>query len=215
MAEINLRKVVVGPWPMNSYVLIDPESDTSIIVDPGSDPDAILAATGGAPVEKILLTHTDRDHINALSAVAGATGAPVAAHPDAAAALAYPPDEDLQDGDEVKLGPHVILVIETPGHAPGHVSFLIGEDLIGGDVLFPGGPGRTDTPEDFQQILETITQKLFTLPDDTLVHPGHGDPVTIGQAKEEYQVFEAREKPADLCGDVTWAGSDQCPVSSK
>lgn len=209
MSEINLRKVVVGPWPMNAYVLIDPESDTCIVIDPGADPDAILAATGGAPVEKILLTHTDPDHINALWSVAGATGAPIAVHPDAADRLTFPADEELRDGDEVKLGPHVIHVIETPGHAMGHVSFLVGNDLIGGDVLFPGGPGRTDTPEDFQQIVETITQKLFTLPDETVVHPGHGDPVTIAQAKSEYQVFAQRETPADLCGDVTWEAGDQ------
>lgn len=204
MAKIDIRKLVVGPWPMNAYVLIDPGSDYSIIIDPGADPDAVLAATGGAPVQHILLTHSDPDHIGALLAVVGATGAPVAAHPDAAGPLCDPLDRELHDGDEVKLGPHVICVIETPGHAPGHVSFLAGSDLIGGDVLFPGGPGHTDTPEDFQQIIGTITQKLFDLPDETLVHPGHGEPVTIGQAKSEYQKFVARETPSDPCGDVTW-----------
>lgn len=204
MAAMNVRKVVVGPWPMNAYVLIDPESDTCIVIDPGADPDAILAATGGAPVEQILLTHTDPDHIGALSAVAGATGAPIAVHPAAADPLTDPPDQELHDGDEVKLGRHVIHVIETPGHAPGHVSFLVDDDLIGGDVLFPCGPGHTDTPDEFQQIIETITQKLFALPDEVVVYSGHGDPVTIGQAKAEYAEFEARDKPAGLCGDVTW-----------
>ncbi|MFQ5856159.1 MAG: lipoyl(octanoyl) transferase LipB [Anaerolineae bacterium] len=208
-SSIDIRKVVVGPWPMNAYVLVDAGSGNSIIIDPGADPDAILAATGGGRVPQILLTHSDPDHIGALSAVAGATGAPVAAHPDAAGPLVDPPDNELHDGDVVKLGPHVIRVIETPGHAPGHVSFLIGDDLIGGDVLFPGGPGHTDTPEDFQQILETVTKKLFELPDEMVVHPGHGEPVTIGQAKAQYARFEAREKPADLCGDVTWESSDQ------
>lgn len=207
MASINIRKVVVGPWPMNVYILIDPDSDTSIIVDPGANPDGILAATGGAPVQHILLTHTDPDHVGALTAVAGATGAPVALHPDAAGPLPDPPDIELHEDDEIKLGPDVIHVIETPGHAPGHVSFLVGDDLIGGDVLFPGGPGHTDTPEDFQQIIESITEKLFALPDETVVHPGHGESVTIGQAKAEYEAFEARETPDDLCGDVTWQAS--------
>ncbi|RME44475.1 MAG: MBL fold metallo-hydrolase [Chloroflexi bacterium] len=202
--SLELRKVVVGPWPMNAFVLIDRANGSTIVIDPGDDANAILAATQGLPVKCILLTHTDPDHIGALSAVAGATGARVAAHPDAAGRLIDPLDDELRDGDVVRLGDHEIRVIETPGHAPGHVSFLVGNDLIGGDVLFPGGPGHTNTPEDFQQILETITQKLFTLPDETVVHPGHGDSVTIAQAKAEYQKFATREKPADLCGDVTW-----------
>lgn len=206
MATINLRRVEVGPWPMNAYVLIDPDSDSSIVVDPGADADAVLAATGGATVQTILLTHTDLDHIGALAQVAEATGAPVAVHPDAAAALDRPAEVALSDGDQLKLGINTIHVIATPGHAPGHVSFLVGRDLIGGDVLFRGGPGRTQTPEDFEQIVETITARLLTLPDDTLVHPGHGEPLTVRQARAEYQPFEARDKPADLCGDVTWAG---------
>lgn len=202
--SFDFRKVVVGPWPMNAFILADRESGSTIIVDPGADPIAILAATSGLPVRQILLTHTHPDHIGALSAVVGATGAPVAAHPDGAGRLIDPLDAELHDGDVVRLGVHEIHVIETPGHTPGHLSFLIGRDLIGGDVLFPGGPGHTDTPEDFQQILETITQKLFALLDETVVHPGHGESVTIGQAKAEYEKFAAREKPADLCGDVTW-----------
>lgn len=207
--SIDLRKVVVGPWPTNAFVLIDREGRSCIVVDPGADANAILAATAGLPVHQILLTHTHPDHIGALSAVAGATGAPVAAHLDGAGRLVDPPDVALHDGDVIRLGAHEIRVIETPGHVAGHLSFLAGNDLVGGDVLFPGGPGHTDTPEDLQQILETITQKLFALPDETVVHPGHGEPVTIAQAKVEYQKFVAREKPADLCGDVTWEASEQ------
>jgi hydroxyacylglutathione hydrolase len=206
MATVNLCRVEVGPWPMNAYVLIDPDSDSSVIVDPGADAEAVLAATGGVAVQMVLLTHTDADHIGALSEVADATGAPVAAHPDAGAALSQPAEIALSDGDQLKLGSKTIHVIATPGHAPGHVSFLVGNDLIGGDVLFPGGPGRTQTPDDFEQILDTITAKLLALPDDTMVHPGHGEPVTVGQARADYQAFEARDKPVDLCGDVTWTG---------
>ncbi|MFQ5593068.1 MAG: MBL fold metallo-hydrolase [Anaerolineae bacterium] len=207
--SFEIRKVVVGPWPMNAFVLVDHESRNCIVVDPGADAVAILSATTGLPVQRILLTHTHPDHIGAVSAVVGATGAHVAAHPDSAGPLAVMLDEELHDGDVVRLGVHEIRVIETPGHAPGHMSFLAGSDLIGGDVLFPGGPGHTDTPEDFQQILETVTQKLFALPDETVVYPGHGDSVTIGQAKAEYQKFASREQPVNLCGDVTWEAGEQ------
>lgn len=207
--SFDLRKVVVGPWPMNAFVLVDRESGSAIIVDPGADAIAILVATSGLPVRQILLTHTHPDHVGALSAVVGATGAPVAADLDGAGRLIDPLDVELHDGDVIRLGVHEIHVIETPGHIPGHLSFRVGNDLIGGDVLFPGGPGHTDTPEDFQEILETITETLFALPDETVVHPGHGEPVTIAQAKAEYQKFVGREKPADLCGDVTWEASGQ------
>lgn len=113
---------------MNAYILIDPQSDTGVIIDPGADADAILAATGGASIQRILLTHTDRDHIGALPEVVAATGAPVAGHADAAGPLPEPPGEELRDGDVIKLGAGAIHVIETPGHAPDHV---------GGDVLCP------------------------------------------------------------------------------
>lgn len=204
MSNVHIRKIVVGPWPMNAFVLVDAGSGNCIIVDPGADAEAILAGVAEAPVQQILVTHSDPDHVGALPEVVAATGAPVAVHPDAAGPLTISPDDQLHDGDIVKPGPHAIRVIETPGHAPGHVSFLVGHDLIGGDVLFPGGPGHTDTPENFRQILETITKKLFLLPDDTVVHPGHGDPVTIAQARAGYQRFAVRDKPANLCGDVTW-----------
>jgi glyoxylase-like metal-dependent hydrolase (beta-lactamase superfamily II) len=84
---------------------------------------------------------------------------------------------------------------------------LAGKFLFSGDTLFPGGPGRTNTPEDLQQSIASITSVLFALPDSTEVLPGHGEGTTIGAAKDEYAVFAAKEHPAALCGDVTWAES--------
>lgn len=201
---IEIRKVTVGPWPMNAYVLIDPDSRSSIIVDPGADVDKILANTSGTTVQQILLTHADWDHIAALPEMISRTGAPVAAHAEAAGQLEAAPERNFQEDDIVTLGDQQILVIETPGHAPGHVSFFFGNQLIGGDVLFPGGPGRTASPTHFQQIVRTITEVLFALPDDVTIYPGHGENVTMARAKSEYAAFVARETPADLFGDVTW-----------
>ncbi len=92
------------------------------------------------------------------------------------------------------------------GHTAGSTSFLIGKHLFSGDTLFPGGPGKSRSPEAFRQEIDSITKKLLVLPDDTAVYPGHGDDTTIGQARQEYQVFAAKQHPADLCGDVTWLG---------
>jgi glyoxylase-like metal-dependent hydrolase (beta-lactamase superfamily II) len=83
---------------------------------------------------------------------------------------------------------------------------LAGRFLLSGDTLFPGGPGRTETPQDLQQAIASITRRLYTLPPDTIVLPGHGDGTTIAASKEEYAVFASRQHAPDLCGDVLWAG---------
>jgi hydroxyacylglutathione hydrolase len=85
--------------------------------------------------------------------------------------------------------------------------FLTGKYLLAGDTIFPGGPGHTESPEDFGQILESITVKIFSLPGDTLILPGHGDGITINQARQEYTVFASHPHLADLCGDVLWMES--------
>ena len=96
------------------------------------------------------------------------------------------------------------MVIHTPGHTPGSCCFLVGRHLISGDTLFPGGPGRTSGPQELQQTIASITGSLYTLPDDTIVLPGHGDDTTIGRSRQEYDVFTSRSHPADLHGDVLW-----------
>jgi len=105
------------------------------------------------------------------------------------------------------VGKVKIKVIYTPGHTPGSVCFLIQDHLFAGDTLFPGGPGRTDSPEDFQLILKSINEKLFGLPDETQVYPGHGEFTTIGKEKTEYSVFLSRKHEPGLCGDVSWLKS--------
>ena len=84
--------------------------------------------------------------------------------------------------------------------------FLIGKHLFSGDTLFPGGPGKTRSPEALQQVIDSITKKLLVLPDDTAVYPGHGDDTTIGKAREEYQVFASKPRDPALFGDVAWLG---------
>ena len=84
---------------------------------------------------------------------------------------------------------------------------LTGRILIAGDTLFPGGPGRTNKPEDLQQEIRSILDRLYSLPDDTHVYTGHGDDTTIGASRREYAVFASRVHPPDLCGDVLWLES--------
>ena len=110
----------------------------------------------------------------------------------------------LKDGDYLKMGKFEIKVIHTSGHTPGSLCFRVGEYMFVGDTIFPGGPGRTETPDDFQQILKSITEKIFRLPDETILFPGHGDSTTVKKAKEEYAVFASRHHGTDIYGNVTW-----------
>ena len=84
---------------------------------------------------------------------------------------------------------------------------MIGKHLFSGDTLFPGGPGKTRSPEALSQLIDSITRKLLVLPDDTAVYPGHGDDTTIGKAREEYQVFASTPRSPDMFGDVAWLGN--------
>jgi glyoxylase-like metal-dependent hydrolase (beta-lactamase superfamily II) len=106
--------------------------------------------------------------------------------------------------DEIFFGANKLRVLHTPGHTPGGLCFLTDKYLIAGDTLFPGGPGRTQSPDDFCQIIQSITEKLFALPEDTQVYPGHGEATTIKAAKQQYEVFSTRPHDPHLCGDVVW-----------
>jgi glyoxylase-like metal-dependent hydrolase (beta-lactamase superfamily II) len=133
--------------------------------------------------------------------------APVGIGGDDANRLPRSPELDLKDGDVIRFGHRDMRVLSTPGHTEGATCFLVGKHLFSGDTLFPGGPGRSRSPQAFQQELESITRKLLVLPADTSVYPGHGDDTTIGTARQEYQVFAARPHPPELYGDVTWLGN--------
>ncbi len=195
----------IGPYDNNAYVIADVESGEAVIVDMPSGSEQVLEAVRGLRVTGILLTHTHGDHWAEYDLVKGTTGAPVLCHPLERLMPVEKMDHSLADGDEIAAGGISIRAIHTPGHTPGSTCFLVGNFLLSGDTLFPGGPGRTQTPEDLRQSIASITGRLYTLPDETRVLPGHGDGTTIEASKAEYAVFASRRHAAGLCGDVTWA----------
>ena len=197
----------LGSFANNAYIIADESSGEALVVDMPSGSDEVIAAAKDLNVKGIVLTHTHHDHWIDYDLVTGALGAPVICNPAEQIMPAEQIDQPLSDGGELAAGSFTVRALHTPGHTPGSTCLLVGKFLFSGDTLFPGGPGRTNTPADLQQSIQSITSVLFALPDETEVLPGHGDGTTIGAAKKEYAAFAAREHPADLCGDVAWAES--------
>ena len=188
--DLIIRKIEVGDMGNNVYVLEDPETHEALIVDGCFEADTIASAAGDARVVGIVQTQGHPDHIQALAELKEGLGVPVHAHPGDR----YPVniDNELSDGDSVAFGTKEAKVLHTPGHTPGGTCFLVGRHLIAGDTLFPGGPGKTDGKQDFDQIIESLRTKLFVLQDDTPVYPGHGDDTTIGAERPQLDEWIAR-----------------------
>src|SRR3990172_8020149 len=197
----------LGPYENNAYIIADHASQEALLVDmPTGSAEAVDVAKTFR-VKAIALTHTHPDHWAEYDSVKAALQVPVMCHPAEQIMPGSRIDHPLADGEEIQLGALSVSVIHAPGHTPGSTCFLAGRFLLSGDVLFPGGPGRTDSPDSFRQSLASIEEKLLVpLADDVMVLPGHGAHTAIGQSKREYAGFTLRQHPDDLCGDGTWGG---------
>ncbi len=206
MAEVTAVKyelVVVGALETNCYLVYCEESRDCAVIDPGADPEKIIAAVADLELKPVVVlnTHGHVDHIGANSEIVKHYGAPLAMHAADTGMLQVSdfielslllgardspaPDRLLADGDEVFFGRTSLRVLHTPGHTPGSVGFLHGGTLFSGDTLFCGGVGRTDLPGGSWKDLErSIRERILTLPEDTVVLPGHGPWTTVGQERE-------------------------------
>jgi hydroxyacylglutathione hydrolase len=202
--DVRIERLTLGSWDTNTYIVVCQKTNESLVVDAPAKASEIIASLQGTNPRYILLTHDHSDHTGALASLRSRLKVPLAAHEADSSTLKTPPEILLKDGDTISLGNLKVDAPHVPGHTPGSLCFKIGKYLLGGDTIFPGGPGKTWSPDEFRQLLKSITEKIFLLPDDTFIYPGHGDGTTVKKAKEEYAVFASRPHSPDLCGDVTW-----------
>lgn len=202
---MQIQSFTLGPVQTNCYLLLDEVRREALVIDPGFGPEPVLAALEGYKTTAILVTHGHWDHVYGVRAVKAATGAPVwisaieqhwltdpmlnrsGIRTDLLPAPCDGPPADrlLQEGDRFPFGGVEFAVLHTAGHSPGSLTFVTDGIAFSGDVLFRGSVGRTDLPGcDARALLRSIRDRLFSLPDETVIAPGHGPTTTVGRERE-------------------------------
>ncbi|MCH6470224.1 MBL fold metallo-hydrolase [Sinomonas terrae] len=177
-----------GTWDVDNNVWIVGDNESAAVIDPAHDAARVAQAVNGRTVTAVLLSHGHDDHIRHARDFADRVGAPVYLHPadQMLWEAVYPesrPDSDISDGQRFEIAGTELVALHTPGHSPGSVSFhapALGT-VFTGDTLFQGGPGATGRSfSDFPTIINSIRERLLTLPAETVVNTGHGDSTSIG-----------------------------------
>jgi len=197
VGDVTVTKIAVGPYENNSYLLVD-GTGQGLLIDAAAEPERLLEMIGDTPVAKIVTTHQHPDHWQALAAVQAATGAVTVAHPADAPGIPVPTAELVEDGGTITWGDTVLTATHLVGHTPGSIALTLNADgpephLFTGDCLFPGGPGRTTTPETFNSLMAGLEERVFgRLPDATWIYPGHGNDSTLGAERPHLAEWRAR-----------------------
>ncbi len=195
---LTISKISVGPMDNNAYLLRCRTTGAGLLVDAANDADRLLALVGDTPLDTVVTTHRHADHWQALAAVVEATGATTVAHPADAGELPVRAAAMVEDGGTVEVGDVTLDVIHLVGHTSGSIALLHRDadgtpHLFTGDSLFPGGPGRTESPAAFTSLMDALEEKIFgRLPDDTWIYPGHGDDTTLGTERPHLAEWRAR-----------------------
>jgi glyoxylase-like metal-dependent hydrolase (beta-lactamase superfamily II) len=197
LQNLMISKVAVGPMDNNAYLLRCRATDEQLLIDAANDAPTLLTLIGDDGIASVVTTHRHGDHWQALAEVVAATGARTYAGRDDAEGIPVATEVPLEDGDTVRVGNVELTARHLVGHTPGSIA-LVYDDPHGhphvftGDCLFPGGPGRTTRPEDFRSLMSGLEEKVFSLPDEAWVYPGHGNDSTLGAERPHIQEWWAR-----------------------
>jgi glyoxylase-like metal-dependent hydrolase (beta-lactamase superfamily II) len=198
LPNLLISKITVGPYNNNSYLLRCAKTGTEVLIDAAAEPDRLLTLVGPGGLMGVLTTHGHHDHWGALAEVVSATGARTYAPKADVSSIDVPTDQVLEPGAVVTFGDVTLKVLSTGGHTPGASMFFYDDPLghghlFSGDCLFPGGVGKTTTPEDFTTLFYNVKEQVFdVMPDTTWVYPGHGDDTTLGAERASLESWQTR-----------------------
>jgi glyoxylase-like metal-dependent hydrolase (beta-lactamase superfamily II) len=185
----------IGGYPVNGYILFDRQSHDAACIDTAYDPDKMLKALDGHRLylQYVLLTHAHQDHMGGAERLKARTGASLCLHPQEMPLFSsqsrLKPDGFLEEGQELSIGKTRLKVLATPGHTPGGVTYVSKGLCFVGDALFAGSTGRSMSPQGYQTLLTSLRQKVLSLPEETVILPGHGPVTTVGNEKRHNPFF--------------------------
>ena len=203
----------LGPYGNNAYIVRPRAAGAAAtLIDVPAGFEAVLAALDGAPVERVVVTHSHGDHWGGFEVMRAALDASVLAGAEETDIDPERAVERLADGEEVAVGEASMRVIHTPGHTPGSICLLLGGALFSGDTLFPGGPGASRSNAALQEEIASITSRLYPLPEETLVLPGHGPATTIGSPSGSTR-SSPRSSTTRSCTATFFGSSPELPTT--
>lgn len=200
LESVTISKVAVGPMSNNAYLLRCNSTGHALLIDAADEAQRLVefVRLGGDPAAAVLTTHSHGDHWQALASVVAQTGARTMAGAEDADGIPVPTDRRLQHGDTIHVGDLELSVIALRGHTPGSIALYLQDPqghghLFTGDSLFPGGVGKTASPQEFESLLTDVTERLFEVyDDDTWFYPGHGEDSTLGAERPQVAQWRSR-----------------------
>ncbi|MFF8834515.1 MBL fold metallo-hydrolase [Streptomyces sp. NPDC015130] len=198
LTDLMISKVAVGPMDNNAYLLRCRATGEQLLIDAANDAGTLLTLIGDDGITAVVTTHRHGDHWQALAEVVAATGARTYAGAYDAEGIPVATDVPVADGDTIRVGRIELTARRLVGHTPGSIALVFDDPhghphVFTGDCLFPGGPGRTTQPEEFNSLMDDLEAKVFgALPDETWVYPGHGNDTTLGKERPHLAEWRAR-----------------------